>query len=129
MVNLKGKTALITGASRGIGRAIAQLYAEHGCNVAFTYIYEEQEAATLVEQLQTKGVQVLSINSDAADFDAAHAVVKQVVDTFGSLDVLVCNAGIAQDTLLMRMTEDQWDNVLNINLKSYSIIAMPSPHR
>ena len=118
MVNLKGKTALITGASRGIGRAIAQLYADHGCNVAFTYIYEEQEAATLVEQLQTKGVQVLSINSDAADFDAAHAVVKQVVDTFGSLDVLVCNAGIAQDTLLMRMTEDQWDNVLNINLKS-----------
>jgi 3-oxoacyl-[acyl-carrier protein] reductase len=118
MINLKGKTALITGASRGIGRAIAQLYADHGCNVAFTYIYEEQEAANLVEELQSKGVQVLSINSDAADFDAAHSVVKQVVDTFGSLDILVCNAGIAQDTLLMRMTEEQWDNVLNINLKS-----------
>ena len=118
MINLKGKTALITGASRGIGRAIAQLYAEHGCNVAFTYIYEEQEAANLVDELQSKGVQVLSINSNAADFDAAHAVVKQVVDTFGRLDILVCNAGIAQDTLLMRMTEEQWDNVLNINLKS-----------
>ena len=118
MVNLKGKTALITGASRGIGRAIAQLYADHRCNVAFTYIYEEQEAASLVMELQNKGVQVLSINSDAADFEAAHTVVKQVVDTFGSLDILVCNAGIAQDTLLMRMTEEQWDNVLNINLKS-----------
>ena len=118
MIDLKGKTALITGASRGIGRAIAQLYADHGCNIAFTYIYEEQEAATLVEQLQNKGIQALSINSDAANFEAAHAVVKRVVDTFGSLDILVCNAGIAQDTLLMRMSEEQWDNVLNINLKS-----------
>ena len=66
---LKNKTALITGASRGIGRAIAQLYAEHGCNIAFTYIYEEQEANNLVEQLQAKGVQVLCIHSDAADFN------------------------------------------------------------
>ena len=118
MIDLKGKTALITGASRGIGRAIAQLYADHGCNVVFTYIYEEQEAANLVDELQNKGVQVLSINSDAADFDAAHAVVKQVVDTFGTLDILVCNAGITRDTLLMRMGEQQWDDVIDINLKS-----------
>lgn len=126
---LKNKTALITGASRGIGRAIAQLYTEHGCNIAFTYLYEEQEANNLVEQLQAKGVQVLCIHSDAADFNAAHAVVKQVVDTFGSLDILVCNAGVAQDTLLMRMTEEQWDNVLNINLKSvFNYCHAATPH-
>lgn len=115
---LKNKTALITGASRGIGRAIALLYAEQGCNIAFTYINEENDAATLVNELQTKGVQVFSIQSDAANFDAAHKVVKQVVDTFGQLDILVCNAGITRDTLLMRMSEQQWDDVLNVNLKS-----------
>ncbi|MBE6319593.1 MAG: 3-oxoacyl-[acyl-carrier-protein] reductase [Paludibacteraceae bacterium] len=115
---LRGKTALITGASRGIGRAIALLYAEHGCNVAFTYIYENQEAEELTNLLLSKGIQVLCIQSDAADFEAAHSVVKQVVDTFGRLDILVCNAGISQDTLLMRMNEQQWDDVLNVNLKS-----------
>ena len=115
---LKNKTALITGASRGIGRAIALLYAEQGCTIAFTYINEENDAATLVNELQTKGVQVFSIQSDAANFDAAHQVVKQVVDTFGQLDILVCNAGITRDTLLMRMSEQQWDDVLNVNLKS-----------
>jgi 3-oxoacyl-[acyl-carrier protein] reductase len=118
MIDLRGKTALITGASRGIGRAIALLYAEHGCNVAFTYIYEDTEASALVEQLQSKGVQVLCLQSDASSFESAHAVVTEVVNTFGQLDILVCNAGIAQDTLLMRMTENQWDTVLNINLKS-----------
>lgn len=118
MIDLRGKTALITGASRGIGRAIALLYAEHGCNVAFTYIYEDTEASALVEQLQSKGVQVLCLQSDASSFESAHAVVTEVVKTFGQLDILVCNAGIAQDTLLMRMTENQWDTVLNINLKS-----------
>ena len=118
MMDLKGKTALITGASRGIGRAIALLYAEHGCHIAFTYINEDKEANELTQQLLSKGVQVLCIQSNAADFDKAHIVVKQVVDTFGKLDILVCNAGIAQDTLLMRMTENQWDNVLNVNLKS-----------
>lgn len=118
MMDLKGKTALITGASRGIGRAIALLYAEHGCHIAFTYINEDKEANELTQQLLSKGVQVLCIQSNAADFDEAHIVVKKVVDTFGKLDILVCNAGIAQDTLLMRMTENQWDNVLNVNLKS-----------
>lgn len=118
MISLQGKTALITGASRGIGRAIALLYAQQGCDIAFTYINEEQEATILEEQIRAIGVQVISIQSDAADFDAAHAVVKHVIDTFGKLDILVCNAGIAQDTLLMRMTEQQWDNVLNVNLKS-----------
>jgi 3-oxoacyl-[acyl-carrier protein] reductase len=115
---LQGKTALITGASRGIGRAIAMMYADQGCNIAFTYIYEDQEAAELTEQLRTKGVQVLCIKSDAADFDAAHLVLKQVADTFKTIDILVCNAGITRDTLLMRMSESQWDDVMNINLKS-----------
>lgn len=115
---LQGKTALITGASRGIGRAIAMMYADQGCNIAFTYIYEDQEAAELTEQLHAKGVQVLCIKSDAADFDAAHQVLQQVADTFTTIDILVCNAGITRDTLLMRMSETQWDDVMNINLKS-----------
>jgi 3-oxoacyl-[acyl-carrier protein] reductase len=115
---LQGKTALITGASRGIGRAIAMMYADQGCNIAFTYIYEDQEAAELTEQLHAKGVQVLCIKSDAADFDAAHQVLKQVADTFTTIDILICNAGITRDTLLMRMSENQWDDVMNINLKS-----------
>lgn len=115
---LKGKSALITGASRGIGRAIALLFAQQGCDIAFTYIYDEAQAQSLSAELQEKGVRQLCINSNAADFAEAHTVVKQVVDTFGKIDILVCNAGIAQDTLLMRMTEQQWDDVLDVNLKS-----------
>lgn len=115
---LKNKTALITGASRGIGRAIATLYAKQGCNIAFTYINEDNEAEELTHQLQAAGTQVLCIQSDAAQFDAAHEVVKQVVETFGSIDILVCNAGITRDTLIMRMREEQWDEVLSVNLKS-----------
>ena len=118
MTNLSGKTALITGASRGIGRAIATMYADQGCNIAFTYINDDQEAGELTQLLLAKGVQVLCIKSDASDFDAAHDVIKQVVDTFGSIDILVCNAGITRDTLLIRMSEQQWDDVLNVNLKS-----------
>lgn len=115
---LKNKTALITGASRGIGRAIATLYAKQGCNIAFTYINEDNEAEELTHQLQAEGTQVLCIQSDAAQFNAAHEVVKQVVETFGSIDILVCNAGITRDTLLVRMREEQWDEVLSVNLKS-----------
>ena len=115
---LQGKTALITGASRGIGCAIATMYASQGCNIAFTYLHGDNQAAELSHQLQEKGTQVLSIKSDAAQFDAAHDVVKQVIDTFGSIDILVCNAGITRDTLLMRMNEQQWDDVMHVNLKS-----------
>jgi len=118
MIDLTGKTALITGASRGIGRAIALLYADYGCNIAFTYITEDQEAEILINELRTKNIEVLCIKSDASYFDAAHDVVNQVVATFGRLDILVCNAGITRDTLLMRMSEQQWDDVLNVNLKS-----------
>lgn len=129
MIDLKGKTALITGASRGIGRAIALLYAEYGCNIAFTYINEDQEAQALTYTLQDTGIEVLCIKSDAADFAAAHDVVKQVVDTFGKLDILVCNAGITRDTLLMRMSEQQWDDVLDVNLKSvFNYCHAATPH-
>ena len=115
---LQGKTALITGASRGIGRAIAIMYAEQGCNIAFTYHNNDKEAATLAEFIQKTGVQVLCFKSDASNFDAAHEVIQQVLEAFDCIDILVCNAGITRDTLLMRMNEQQWDDVLNTNLKS-----------
>ena len=115
---LHGKTALITGASRGIGRAIALLFAEHGCDIAFTYHSSDEAAQSLCLLLQEKGVRTLSIKSDAADYDAAHQVVQQVIEHFAQIDILVCNAGITRDTLLMRMTEQQWDEVIHSNLKS-----------
>ena len=116
---LKNKTALITGASRGIGKAIALLYADYGCShIVITDLVAEEQAAPLLQELESKGSKALYIKSNAADFDAAHEVIKQVVDTFGSIDILVCNAGITRDTLLMRMNEQQWDDVLTINLKS-----------
>jgi 3-oxoacyl-[acyl-carrier protein] reductase len=115
---LQGKTALITGASRGIGRAIAQLFAQNGCNIAYTYINEEKEALELAQLIESKGVKALCIKSDAANFDAAHEVVQHVISQLGKLDILICNAGITRDTLLMRMSERQWDDVLSTNLKS-----------
>ena len=126
---LHGKTALITGASRGIGRAIAIMYAQQGCNIAFTYIHKNQEAEALSHQLHEYGIRVLCIQSDAAHFDHAHQVVQQVIDTFGSIDILVCNAGIARDTLLLRMNEQQWDEVLSVNLKSvFNYCHAVTPH-
>lgn len=115
---LQGKTALITGATRGIGRAIALLFSENGCNVAFTYQSSTTAAQLLTEEIQNKGVKSLAIQSDAADFNQAHDAVKLVIDTFGRIDILVCNAGITQDNLLIRMHEEQWDCVLDTNLKS-----------
>ena len=126
---LKNKTALITGASRGIGRAIALLYAEQGCDIAFTYLNEDQEANNLLDILHDKGVKALSFKGDAADFNFAHQVVNQVIDNFGKLDILVCNAGITQDALLIRMSEQQWDEVLNTNLKSvFNYCHAVTPH-
>jgi 3-oxoacyl-[acyl-carrier protein] reductase len=115
---LTGKTALITGASRGIGRAIALLYAQNGCNIAFTYRSNQNEANSLVEEISNLGAKAIGIQSDAADFDTAHKVVEQVVESMGCIDILVCNAGITRDTLLMRMNEAQWDEVIDTNLKS-----------
>ena len=116
---LKNKTALITGASRGIGKAIALLYAEYGCShIVITGTVEEEQVAPLLQELESKGSKALYIQSNAAQFDAAHEVVKQVVETFGRIDILVCNAGITRDSLIMRMSEEQWDTVINVNLKS-----------
>lgn len=116
---LEGKTALITGASKGIGKAIAQKYAEQGANVAFTFLSSVEKGQALEKELaDAYGVKVKGYCSDASDFKAAEELIAGVVADFGSLDVLVNNAGITKDNLLMRMTEEMWDDVININLKS-----------
>jgi 3-oxoacyl-[acyl-carrier protein] reductase len=115
---LQGKTALITGASKGIGRAIALRFAEEGANVAFTYLSSIEKGQALETELQAFGVKAKGYRSDASDFTAADELVNQVVADFGSLHILVNNAGITRDNLLMRMSEENWDEVINTNLKS-----------
>lgn len=115
---LEGKVALITGASRGIGRGIALKFAEQGANVAFTYLSSVEKGEALAKELEAYGVKAKGYRSDAADFKAADELVTSVVADFGTVDVLVNNAGITRDTLLMRMSEQQWDEVINANLKS-----------
>lgn len=115
---LQGKTALVTGASRGIGRGIAINFARQGANIAFTYLSSEEKARELENELSAFGVKAKGYKSDAADFKAADELVNAVVAEFGTIDVLVNNAGITRDTLLMRMSEQQWDEVINANLKS-----------
>jgi len=115
---LEGKTALVTGASKGIGRAIANKYAEQGANVAFTYLSSVEKGQALEEELKSKGVNAKGYRSDASDFTAAQELINSVIEDFGSLDVLVNNAGITRDNLLMRMAEDQWDEIMKVNLKS-----------
>lgn len=115
---LKGKVALITGASRGIGRAMAQKFAQEGATVAFTYLSSVEKGQALEEELRTFGGQAKGYRSDASDHKAAEELVNQVVADFGKLDVLINNAGITKDGLLMRMSEEQWDAVINVNLKS-----------
>lgn len=109
---------LITGASRGIGKAIAEKCAEHGANVAFTFASSAEKAKALENELQKSGIQARGFQSDAADFEAAQQLVDEVVAAFGTIDVLINNAGITRDGLLMRMTEEQWDEVIRVNLKS-----------
>jgi 3-oxoacyl-[acyl-carrier protein] reductase len=115
---LEGKVALITGASRGIGRGIALKFAQQGANVAFTYLSSVEKGEALAKELESYGIKAKGYRSDAADFKAAEDLVNAVVADFGTIDVLVNNAGITRDTLLMRMTEQQWDEVINANLKS-----------
>ena len=115
---LESKTALITGAARGIGKQIALLYAREGANIAFTDLELNEAAQTTRDEIAALGVKVAFYASNAADFEAAHQVVEQVIADFGRLAILVNNAGITRDTLLMRMTEAQWDQVINVNLKS-----------
>lgn len=115
---LEGKTALITGASRGIGRGIALVFAQHGANVAFTYSSSEAPALALEKELLAQGVKAKAYKSDAAVFEQAQALVEEVITAFGTIDILVNNAGITKDTLLMRMSEQDFDTVIAVNLKS-----------
>ena len=115
---LAGKTALITGATRGIGRAIALRFAAEGADVAFTYRSQHEAAQSLVSELEAMGVRAKAYTSDAASFVDAHKVVEDVKETFGRIDVLVNNPGITKDGLMMRMDEAQWDAVIDTNLKS-----------
>lgn len=115
---LKEKVALITGAARGIGRSIALKYAEEGADIAFTDLVIDDIANNTKKELEAFGVKVKAYASNAAEFDSAQQTVDEVVAEFGHIDILVNNAGITKDALIMRMTETQWDAVINVNLKS-----------
>lgn len=115
---LDGKVALVTGGSRGIGKAIALKFASEGADVVFTYLSNKAAAEQTEQELGQLGHRVKAYASDASSFESAHELVKQVIEDFSRIDILVNNAGITRDTLLMRMTEQQWDEVLNGNLKS-----------
>src|SRR5574344_921149 len=118
MTLLKGKVALITGAARGIGRSIALKFAEEGADIAFTDLVIDEIAQNTQHELESYGVKVKAYASNAAEFDSAHQTVESIVAEFGKVDILVNNAGITKDSLIMRMTETQWDAVINVNLKS-----------
>lgn len=115
---LEGKTAIVTGAARGIGKTIALKLAEHGANIAFTDLEYNDAAKEVEKQLQNLGVKAKGYASDASKYEETQNLVDEIQKEFGSIDVLVNNAGITQDTLLMRMTEQQWDAVISVNLKS-----------
>ena len=118
MALLQGKKALITGASKGIGRAIALRFAEEGADVAFTYLSSVEQGKALEDELKAKGVNAVGIRSDASDFEAAQSLIDEVLKAFGQIDVLVNNAGITKDNLLLRMVEEDFDQVMRVNLKS-----------
>ena len=117
---LQGKVALVTGAARGIGEAIATKFAEHGANVAFTYVSDSsaEKAATLEKKLRDLGVKAKAYKSNAGDFAQCEAFVNDVLKEFGTVDICVNNAGISKDNLLLRLTPDQWDDVIKVNLNS-----------
>ena len=115
---LDGKTALVTGAARGIGRAIALKFAAEGADIAFTYRSQDEAAQSLQAELESFGIRAKAYKSDAASFEDAHNVVADVKENFGHIDILVNNAGITKDGRMMRMDEAQWDTVIGTNLKS-----------
>jgi 3-oxoacyl-[acyl-carrier protein] reductase len=120
---LNGKVAIITGASRGIGKAIAQEFVRQGATVVFTYRSSEEKARALEVELSANGGKAKGFQSDASKMDQAEQLVSDVVASFGTIDIIVNNAGITDDTLLMRMTEDQWDRVIDVNLKSCFVLT------
>jgi 3-oxoacyl-[acyl-carrier protein] reductase len=117
---LEGKTAIVTGAARGIGEAIALKFAEHGAHVAFTYVSDSsaEKAGAVEEKLKAFGVKAKSYKSNAGDFSQCEAFVNDVLKEFGTVDICVNNAGISKDNLLLRMSPDQWDEVIKVNLNS-----------
>lgn len=115
---LEGKVALVTGASRGIGRAIAEEMAARGASVVVNYHSSPEAAEGVVQAIEKRGGSAAAVQADVSNFDAAQALVKSTIDTFGQIDILVNNAGTTQDTLLLMMKEDQWDRVIDTNLKS-----------
>lgn len=114
---LKGKIALVTGASRGIGRAIALDLAKQGAKVVVNYAGNEAKANEVVDEIKNLGSEAVAVRANVADAEEVTAMVKQTVDTFGQVDILVNNAGVTKDNLLMRMKEDEWDTVIDTNLK------------
>lgn len=115
---LEGKVAIITGATRGIGKGIAETFAKNGANVAFTYVSSDEKAKAFEQELSAMGIKAKAYKSNAADFTAAQEFVDAVVEEFGQIDAIINNAGITRDGLLMRMSEENWDDVMNVNLKS-----------
>lgn len=115
---LQNKIAIVTGASRGIGEGIALKLAEHGANIGFTYLSSDEKANALVEKLQSFGVKAKAYKSNAAIYDQCEATVNDIMKEFGAIDICVNNAGISKDNLLLRMTAEQWDEVITTNLKS-----------
>jgi 3-oxoacyl-[acyl-carrier protein] reductase len=115
---LEGKTAVVTGAARGIGKSIAIRFAQQGCNIAFTDLAIDENAQATAKEIEALGVKVKGYASNAANFEDTHKVVEEIVKDFGRVDILVNNAGITRDGLMMRMNEQQWDMVINVNLKS-----------
>ena len=115
---LDGKVAIVTGASRGIGEAIALKFAEHGANIAFTYVSSDEKAKGLEERLQGMGVKAKAFKSNAGIYTECEAMVNEALKEFGTIDVCINNAGISKDNLLLRMTPEQWDDVMTTNLKS-----------
>jgi 3-oxoacyl-[acyl-carrier protein] reductase len=116
-MKLEGKIALVTGASRGIGREIALELAREGASVAVNYAGSEARALELVDEIKSLGTDAIAIQADVSNSDSVSEMVKQTIEQFGKLDILVNNAGITKDNLLMRMKESEWDDVININLK------------
>jgi 3-oxoacyl-[acyl-carrier protein] reductase len=118
-LGLEGKNAIVTGGSLGIGTAIALTLAREGCNVAINYRRHDTEAKEVVRQIEEMGRKGKAIKADVASFDDAQKMVQEVVNDWGSLDVMVCNAGINWDGVIWKMTEEQWDTVITVNLKGY----------
>lgn len=115
---MEGKVTIITGATRGIGKGIAEVFADHGSDIAFTYVSSDEAAYAVKEDLESRGVKAIAVKSDASKYDQAEAFINRVVEEFGQIDAIINNAGITRDGLLMRMSEENWDDVINVNLKS-----------